>query len=262
MGRKLVVTSGKGGVGKTTVSANIAASLALLGRRVLLIDADSGLCNLDSTLGLEDEVIYTLDDIFLDRCRPQQALIQDKRYPGLYLLAGARQYDDKLITKENLCRLSEMFAQEFDFVMIDCPGGIENGFTVATAAADEALVVTAPDICAIRDADKIIDALHKQHYPSITLIINKVDLAMIRSEQTMDLQDIVDILNVPVAGVIPLSREVPIHANLGMIICARNFDVSKAFRQTGKNILNREMIDVEECIKSTFLYKLRSAFGL
>lgn len=262
MGRRLVITSGKGGAGKTTVSANIAVSLSFTGKRVLLIDADSGLCNLDSTLGLENEVNYTLDDILSDRCRAEQAIVADKRYPGLYLLAGARHYDPRLLAPEKFSALVEMLSKEYDFILIDCPGGIEKGFELALSGAQEAIVVTNPDICAIRDADKIIGELRQKGFEEIGLIINKVDSAMIRREQTMNLQDIVDILGVELVGVVPTSKEVLIHANLGMLVSARSFEVSKALRMCAQNIYDKRTIDPAQNKTTTLAEKVKQAFGL
>ena len=174
MGEIIVVTSGKGGVGKTTTTANIGAGLAELGKKVLVIDTDLGLRNLDVVMGLENRIVYNLVDVIEGKCRLNQALIKDKRYENLYLLPSAQTKDKSSVTPEQMIKLTSELRREYDFVLLDCPAGIEQGFQNATSGADKALVVTTPEVSAIRDADRIIGLLEAKKIKDIGLIINKI----------------------------------------------------------------------------------------
>lgn len=159
MGEVIVVTSGKGGVGKTTTTANVGTGLAAAGRKVVLIDTDIGLRNLDVVMGLENRIVYNLVDVVEGSCRVKQALIRDKRYPGLYLLPTAQTRDKSAVNESQMKKLVEHLKEQFDYILLDCPAGIEQGFKNAIAGADRALVVTTPEVSAIRDADRIIGLL-------------------------------------------------------------------------------------------------------
>ena len=179
MSEVIVITSGKGGVGKTTTSANIGTGLAILGRRVVMIDTDIGLRNLDVVMGLENRIVYNLVDVVEGNYRMKQALIRDKRYPNLSLLPSAQTRDKSAVNPEQMIKLIDDLRDEFDYILLDCPAGIEQGFKNAIAGADRALVVTTPEVSAIRDADRIIGLLENQEIRDIQLIVNRVRMDMV-----------------------------------------------------------------------------------
>ncbi len=217
MTRIIVVTSGKGGVGKTTCSANLGMALAQRDRRVVLMDADFGLRNLDLLLGLENRVVYTALDLLAGDCRLEQALVKDKRQPNLALLPAAQNRSKEAITPEQMATLVEQVAQSdrCDYILIDCPAGIETGFQNAIVAAQEALVVTTPEIAAVRDADRVIGLLEAHGVRDMKLIVNRLKPAMVQEEQMMSVQDVQDILAIPLVGVVPDDERVIISTNRG-----------------------------------------------
>lgn len=216
MGEVIVVTSGKGGVGKTTTTANVGTGLAAAGRKVVLIDTDIGLRNLDVVMGLENRIVYNLVDVVEGSCRVKQALIRDKRYPGLYLLPTAQTRDKSAVNESQMKKLVEHLKEQFDYILLDCPAGIEQGFKNAIAGADRALVVTTPEVSAIRDADRIIGLLEASGFERIDLVINRMRYEMVRRGDMMSVDDVVDILSIPLIGVVPddeTSSSQPIRAN-------------------------------------------------
>ncbi|MFQ9985395.1 MAG: septum site-determining protein MinD, partial [Lachnospiraceae bacterium] len=180
MSEVIVITSGKGGVGKTTTTANLGAGLAQLGEKVVLIDTDIGLRNLDVVMGLENRIVYHLVDVIEENCRLKQALIRDKRYPNLFLLPSAQTRDKSAVTPEQMTRLIDKLRLDFDYILLDCPAGIEQGFQNAIAGADRAFIVTTPEVSAIRDADRIIGLLDTFGMRKYDLIINRVRMDMVR----------------------------------------------------------------------------------
>lgn len=176
MSEVIVVTSGKGGVGKTTTSANVGTGLAMLGKRVVLIDTDIGLRNLDVVMGLENRIVYNLVDVVEGNCRMKQALIRDKRYPNLFLLPSAQTRDKSSVNPSQMVKLVEYLKEDFDYILLDCPAGIEQGFKNAVAGADRALVVTTPEVSAIRDADRIIGLLEADATKRIELILSLIHI--------------------------------------------------------------------------------------
>lgn len=215
MGRIIVVTSGKGGVGKTTSTANLGMALARLGRRVALIDGDFGLRNLDLLLGLENRVVYTALEVLSGECRLDQALVKDKRQPNLALLPAAQNRNKDAINPDQMKQLTKSLAEKHDYVLIDSPAGIELGFQNAIAAAKEALVVTTPEISAVRDADRVVGLLEAQHVKQIHLVVNRLRPDMVQVNNMMSVQDVQDILSVPLIGVIPDDERVIISTNRG-----------------------------------------------
>ena len=203
MSEVIVITSGKGGVGKTTTSANVGTGLAMLGKRVVLIDTDIGLRNLDVVMGLENRIIYNLVDVIEGNCRMKQALIRDKRYPDLFLLPSAQTRDKSSVSPGQMIKLVEDLREEFDYILLDCPAGIEQGFRNAIAGADRALIVTTPEVSAIRDADRIIGLLEASGVGRMDLIINRIRSDMVRRGDMMSVDDVMDILSVPVIGTVP-----------------------------------------------------------
>ena len=199
----IVVTSGKGGVGKTTTSANVGTGLARMGKKVCLIDTDIGLRNLDVVMGLENRIVYNLVDVVEGHCRVKQALIRDKRNPSLYLLPSAQTRDKTAVSPEQMIKMVTHLREQFDYIILDCPAGIEQGFQNAIAGADRALVVTTPEVSAIRDADRIIGLLESRELKKIDLIINRLRLDLVRRGDMMSSADVVDILAIPLIGIVP-----------------------------------------------------------
>ena len=215
MSEVIVVTSGKGGVGKTTTSANVGTGLAMLGEKVVLIDTDIGLRNLDVVMGLENRIVYNLVDVVEGNCRMKQALIKDKRYPNLFLLPSAQTRDKSSVSPGQMKKLVDDLREEFDFILLDCPAGIEQGFKNAIAGADKALVVTTPEVSAIRDADRIIGLLEANEIRDISLIINRLRPDMIARGDMMSVDDVTDILAVDLIGTILDDEQIVIATNQG-----------------------------------------------
>jgi septum site-determining protein MinD len=215
MSRIIVITSGKGGVGKTTATANIGSSLAKLGHKVALIDADFGLRNLDLLLGLENRVVYTAIEVINGECRLEQALVKDKRHSGLVLLPAAQSRGKDAISREQMKDLVTRLAPDYDYIVIDCPAGIEMGFQNAIAPATEALIVTTPEVAAVRDADRVIGLLEANSISNIKLIVNRVKPEMIQANDMMSVEDILEILAIPLIGIIPDDQRVIVSSNRG-----------------------------------------------
>lgn len=215
MDKVIVITSGKGGVGKTTTTANLGTALALLGKKVVLVDTDIGLRNLDVVLGLENRIVYDLVDVIEGTCRLKQALVKDKRFEGVYLLPAAQTRDKTAVNQEQMIKLVDMLKEEFDYILIDCPAGIEHGFRNAIAGADEAIVVTTPQIAAVRDADRIIGLLEANDLNSPKLIVNRIEPDMVRKGDMMTIDDIVGILAIDLIGVVPDDQSIVVSTNKG-----------------------------------------------
>ncbi len=215
MAECIVITSGKGGVGKTTSSANLGAGLALQGKRVAVVDADIGLRNLDVILGLENRIIYDIVNVIEGECRLKQALIRDKRVDGLFLLPAAQTRDKNAVTPDDMRRLVADLKETHDYVIIDCPAGIEQGFKNSIAGADRAIIVTTPEVSAIRDADRIIGMCEAHDLPEPDLIINRYRPGMVSRGDMMNREDILEILAIPLIGIVPDHEDVIISANRG-----------------------------------------------
>ena len=215
MAEVIVITSGKGGVGKTTSTANIGSALALEGKRVALVDADIGLRNLDVVMGLENRIIYDLTDVIAGNCRLKQALIKDKRCQNLYLLPAAQTKDKNAVTPEQMKKLCDQLREEFDYVIVDCPAGIEQGFKNATAGADRAIVVVTPEVSAVRDADRIIGLLESGGIKDSVLLLNRLRVDMVKRGEMMSIDDVTEILALPVIGVVPDDEQIVISTNKG-----------------------------------------------
>ena len=213
--RVIVVTSGKGGVGKTTSTANIAVALAKEGKKVVAVDTDIGLRNLDVVMGLESRVVYSFIDVIEKNCRLNQALVRDKRVENLYLLPAAQTRTKDAVSPEQMMNLCEQLRPDFDFVLLDCPAGIEGGFRNAAAGADEALVVTTPEIPAVRDADRIIGMLESLGKSPIRLIINRFRASMVQSNDMLPQEDILEILSIKLIGIVPEDDSVIKSTNRG-----------------------------------------------
>jgi len=242
MAECLVVTSGKGGVGKTTTSANLAAGLALEGKRVVVVDADIGLRNLDVILGLENRIVYDLVQVIEGECRLKQALIRDKRVDGLFLLPAAQTRDKTSVRPDDMKRLVADLKQDHDYVIIDCPAGIENGFKNSIAGADRALIVTTPEVSAIRDADRIIGLVEAHDLPEPELILNRYRAGMVQRGDMMSREDILEILAIPLIGLVPDHEDVVISANRGMpAVFDDDSVVGAAFRRITQRVMGNQV---------------------
>jgi septum site-determining protein MinD len=217
MSAKVVtITSGKGGVGKTTITANLGVALAMNGKRAICIDADIGLRNLDVVLGLENRIVYDLVDVVEGRCRLRQAMIRDKRLPELFLIPAAQTRDKTAISPSDMVRLCNELREGNDWILIDSPAGIERGFRNAIAAADTVLVVTNPEVSAVRDADRIIGLVEAEEKGPAQLIINRINLDMVRRGEMISTEDIVDLLAIDIIGIVPEDEKVIISTNRGL----------------------------------------------
>ncbi|RCX20807.1 septum site-determining protein MinD [Anaerobacterium chartisolvens] len=263
MGEVLVITSGKGGVGKTTTTANIGTGLALSGKKVVLIDTDIGLRNLDVVMGLENRIVYDLVDVIEGTCRIKQALIKDKRYEGLYLLPAAQTRDKTAVSPEQMIKLCDELKQEFDFILVDCPAGIEQGFKNAIAGATKAIVVTTPEVSAVRDADRIIGLLEANELRNPKLLVNRVRIDMVKRGDMMNIDDIIDILAIDLIGVVPDDEKIVVSTNKGEPAVTDSKSLAgQAYRNITKRILGEDvpMLDLEA--DEGFVFKLKKLFGL
>lgn len=262
-GRVIVITSGKGGVGKTTTNANIGTALAKAGNKVVLIDTDLGLRNLDLLLGLENRIVYTIVDVVEERCKLKQALVKDKKNPNLCLLAAAQTRDKSAVSQEQLKSICEELKEEFDFILVDCPAGIEQGFQNAIAGATEAIIVTTPEMSAVRDADRIIGLLEaKEEIESYKLLLNRVRPNLIQSNDMMSVDDVVDILSCELIGIIPEDTGVITSTNKGEpIVNDENSMAGKAYHNVAKRIMGEEVefLDLNE--PKGFLSKIKKFFS-
>ncbi len=262
-GRAIVITSGKGGVGKTTTTANLGAALALKGKRVLVIDADIGLRNLDVIMGLENRIVYNVVDVIKGSCKPQQAIIKSKRSNNLFLLPASQTDDKDVVSEQEWSDLTKEFKKEFQFVLIDSPAGIEHGFRNACAGADEAIVVTTPEVASIRDADRVIGLLSARGLET-SLIINRVDRDMVRRGDMLSPQDVVEILGLEQVGLVFRDNDIVVSANTGEPVvynprsAAGNAFMRIAERMTGANV-PAEDLDLGLSLWARLGRKLRAA---
>lgn len=241
MSEVIVITSGKGGVGKTTATANLGTGLALMGFKTVLIDTDIGLRNLDVVLGLENRIIYNLVDVVEGNCRIKQALIKDKRYPNLYLMPSAQTRDKSSVNPGQICKLTDDLREEFDYILVDCPAGIERGFQNAIAGADRAIVVTTPEVSAIRDADRIIGLLEAARITRIDLLVNRIRMDMVRRGDMMSVEDVTDILAVHIIGAVPDDESIVISTNQGEPLVDTDCLPGQAFYDTCRRIAGEEV---------------------
>ncbi|QEK12302.1 septum site-determining protein MinD [Crassaminicella thermophila] len=263
MGEVIVITSGKGGVGKTTTTANIGTGLALEGKKVVVVDADIGLRNLDVVMGLENRIVYDIVDVVEGVCRLRQALIKDKRYSGLFLLPAAQTKDKNAVKPEQMQKLCNELKEIFDYVLVDCPAGIEQGFKNAIAGADKAVVVTTPEISAVRDADRIIGLLEAAELRDPKLIINRVRIDMVKKGDMMNIEDMIDILAIDLLGVVPDDEFIVISTNKGEPAVTENGSMAgKAYRNITNRILGEEVPFLELDGQDGFVSKLKRLFGM
>jgi septum site-determining protein MinD len=248
-------------VGKTTTTANLGVGLAALGHKVALIDADIGLRNLDVLLGLENRIVYDLTDVTGGRCRLKQALIKDKHCEGLHLLPASQTKDKTAVNPEEMKKLCQDIAQEFEYVIVDCPAGIEQGFRNAIAGADKAIVVTTPEVAAVRDADRIIGLLEAAELRNPKLIINRFRYKMVQQKDMMSIEDIIDILAIELLGVVPEDEMVVISTNRGDAVVQ---DERSRSGQAYRNIVRRmkgETVPMMNLDQNGFVGRLRRIIG-
>jgi septum site-determining protein MinD len=238
MSRTIVVTSGKGGVGKTTVTANLGSALAQSGKKVALVDADFGLRNLDLLLGLEQRVVYTALDVLAGECSLEKALVKDKRQPNLVLLPAAQNRTKEAIDPGQMKDLVEGLTKNHDYILIDSPAGIEMGFRNAIAPAREAIIVTTPEMAAVRDADRVVGLLETEDIKSIRLIVNRVRPEMIQLNQMISVEDILDLLVVPLVGIVPDDERIIISTNKGepLVLDEQNSLPAMAFSNIARRL--------------------------
>ena len=242
MGVSIVITSGKGGVGKTTTTANIGTALAKLGHKVVVIDGDTGLRNLDVLMGLENRIVYTIMDVIENRCRLNQALIKDKRYQNLCLLPTAQTRDKDDIKTEDMLNIVTELKKEFDYVIIDSPAGIEQGFENAVVGADKAIVVVNPEITSVRDADRVIGKLDAKGLEDHSVIVNRLNYEMTQNGDMLDINDIIEILSVELLGVVPDDKNITISTNKGEPIVLEDGALAgQAFRNIANRIEGKEV---------------------
>lgn len=241
-GKVITITSGKGGVGKTTATANVGAALAELGKKVVCLDADIGLRNLDVVLGLENRIVYDLVDVVEGRCRLRQAMIRDKRLPELYLIPAAQTRDKSAVSPSDMVRVCDELRQEVDYVVIDSPAGIERGFRNAIAGADEVLIITNPEISAVRDADRIIGLIEAEEKGPARLILNRINPEMVERGDMLAAEDVLELLAIELIGLVPEDENVLMSSNRGTPIVLENKSrAGLAFKNVAKRLMGEQV---------------------
>ena len=246
--RTITITSGKGGVGKTTLTANLAVALAMKGKKVVAIDADIGLRNLDVVMGLENRIVYDLVDVVEGTCRLRQAMIRDKRQEGLFLLPAAQKRDKMAVTPDDMRSLIAQLDSEFDFVLVDSPAGIERGFQNAIAGVSEVIIVTTPDVSAVRDADRIIGLVEAAEKNEPSLVINRLKPSMVRQGDMLSTEDVIDVLAISLLGIVPEDEDIIVSTNRGIPAAYESSTpASLAFHNISRRILGEQVpfIDVD-----------------
>lgn len=256
MSEVIVITSGKGGVGKTTAAANLGTALAAADKKTVMVDTDIGLRNLDVVVGLENRIVYNLVDVIEGNCRLRQALIRDKHYPNLYLLPAAQTRDKTAVEPEQMIKLCQDLRKEFDYVLLDSPAGIEQGFKNAVSGADRAIVVTTPEVSAIRDADRIIGLLEAAEIKKIHLLINKIRPDMVRNGDMMSVEDVEEILAVPLIGVVPDDEQIVVCTNKGETVIGADCTSGQAFANISRRIMGEDVAFMELSGKKGFWSRL------
>jgi septum site-determining protein MinD len=242
MSRVITITSGKGGVGKTTSTANLGTALAMSGAKVAVVDADIGLRNLDVVMGLENRIVYDLVDVVEGRCRLRQALIKDKHFPDLCLLPAAQTRDKDAVTSDDMIALTNQLRAEFDYVLVDSPAGIESGFRNAIAGADEVLIVTTPEVSAVRDADRIIGLVEAFEKGHPRLILNRIKARMVNRGEMMSIEDVLQILAIELVGVVPDDEAIITATNRGEVaVLDRGSRAGRSFGDIARRISGEDV---------------------
>ena len=264
MSEAIVITSGKGGVGKTTTTANIGTALAALEKKVVVIDGDTGLRNLDVLMGLENRIVYTIFDVIEGRCRLKQALIKDKKFPDkLALLPTAQTKDKDDLTADDMLKVVQELKKENDYVLIDCPAGIEQGFENCVVGADRAIVVVNPELTSVRDADRVIGKLDAKGLEDHGVIVNRLNYDMTKSGDMLDVSDITETLSVKLLGVVPQDTNVTVSTNKGEpIVLDEKAFAGKAFRNIAERIIGKDVPFMDLSTNQGGLLKsLKKIFG-
>ena len=261
--RVITITSGKGGVGKTTTTANLGTALAMMGKKVAVVDSDIGLRNLDAVMGLENRIVYDLVDVVEGQCRLRQALIKDKRQPELFLLPAAQTRDKNAVNSVQMEQLCTQLRQEFDYVVIDSPAGIEQGFRNAIVGADEIIIVANPEMASVRDADRIIGLVEAAGKPEPRLVLNRLRPEMVRRGDMMDVADVLEVLGIDLLGIIPEDETIIVATNKGEpIVYDRRARTGRAYLSAAQRILGEE-VPLEEVEESpTLMDRLRRLMGI
>jgi septum site-determining protein MinD len=263
-GRVITVTSGKGGVGKTTLTANLAAALAMEGKKVVALDSDIGLRNLDVVMGLENRIVYDLVDVVEGRCRLRQAMIKDKRLPELYLIPAAQTRDKMAVSPSDMILVADQLRQEADYILIDSPAGIERGFRNAVAPADQVIIVTNPEVSAVRDADRIIGLVEAEEKGPARLIVNRIKPRMVARGDMLSIGDILEILAVELLGVVPEDDEILVSTNRGLpaaLNSTNSASASQAFRNIAARIDGRPVPLMDLTASSGWMSRIRDWMG-
>jgi len=261
MEKVIVITSGKGGVGKTTTTANIGTGLALLGKSVVMVDTDIGLRNLDVVLGLENRIVYDLVDVVEETCKLKQALIRDKRYEGLYLLPAAQTRNKMAVSPEQMKDLVAQLEDEFDYVIIDCPAGIERGFKNAVAGAKSAIVVTVPEVSSVRDADRIIGLLSSNGIDDVQLLINRIRPDLVKRGDMLAIEDTLEILGIDLIGVVPEDETIFRSSNLGEpAVTDKASRAGEAYMNVTRRILGESIPLMKLEVQTGFVSRLKNLF--
>src|SRR4030042_7047023 len=238
----ITLSSGKGGVGKTTAAANIAVALAAEGAKVVCIDGDIGLRNLDVVLGLENRIVYDIVDVIEGRCKLRQAMIRDKHLPELYLIPAAQTRDKTAGSPSDMVRICKELRPDHDFILIDSPAGIERGFRNAIAPADRVFVVTNPEVSAVRDADRVIGILEAAEERGSALIINRLNLALVKQNDMLSAEDVLDLLGIHLIGIVPEHQSVIVSSNHGTPVAqAPRSRAGQAFRDIARRVIGEDV---------------------
>lgn len=257
----ITITSGKGGVGKTTTTANLSAALAAQGKKVVAIDADIGLRNLDVVMGLENRIVYDLVDVVEGTCRLRQAMIKDKRLDSLYLIPAAQSRDKTAITPGDMIELTNQLRDEFDYILIDSPAGIEQGFKNALAPADRVVIVTTPEVSAVRDADRIVGLVEAAEKGPADLIVNRLRMDMVRRGDMLATDDVIDILAINLIGVVPDDESIIVSTNQGRPVVIENGSTaSQAFKNIALRLDGQSVPFLNLAEEKSILKKLSKFF--
>jgi septum site-determining protein MinD len=255
----ITITSGKGGVGKTTTTANLGVALALKGKKVVVVDGDIGLRNLDIVMGLENRIVYDIVDFVEGRCKLRQALIRDKRAPELYLIPTAQTRDKTAINPKQMLDVCAELKNEFEFVLVDSPAGIEQGFQNALAPADKVLVVTNPEVSSVRDADRVIGLVESQEKGPAQLIINRTIAARVKKQEMLSLEDIMEVLSTEIIGVVPEDEAILSSSNRGTPAAYGKSPAASAYHDIARRLCGED-VPLQMEVKESFLDSLKGLF--
>ena len=262
-GKIIVVTSGKGGVGKTTATASIGAALALEGNRVAIVDMDIGLRNLDVVMGLENRIVFNIVDVVKQRCKIEQAAIRDRRIENLFLIPASQSDNKDVLTPAGVERVAKELRENFDYVIMDSPAGIERGFENSVVSASEALVVCTPDVSAVRDADRVIGLLYSRSL-NPKLIVNRVEPSRVARGEMLSHEDVLEVLSIEMAGIVPMDEQVLISTNTGTpLVLQKDSKAGQAFVRIAKRLNGQKDLPIEvPTYKTSMWSKISKTFGL